>query len=62
MSKPVIKLEIPGDRYKLYIFESEPGKLTFEMLTSDDEQYYGGEVTIDVDEFKGLLKRLLGEG
>jgi len=54
-----LKIEIIDDKNVLEIFESEPGKLTFEMYPDDPKDETILEVNVDTAEFSSLLKRLL---
>ncbi|RKL63037.1 hypothetical protein DXT63_08560 [Thermoanaerobacteraceae bacterium SP2] len=62
MCKPVIKITLTGEHQYLDIFESEPGKLVFDMYSKDPEDPYGGgTITTESDSFFEAIKKLLNK-
>lgn len=60
MDKPTLKISIAGNNRNIDIYESQPGKIVFEMDSTDPENdpCYG-KVETDAKSFMELLQKLI---
>lgn len=61
MDKPILKLQIVNKEHTLDIYENQPGKLTFEIYTSNDEQGFYASVETDIESFLPVLQKLISK-